>query len=350
MKIVILTDTHAGARGDNIILSKYFDKFYYDVFFPYLEKHNITTMFHLGDIVEKRKTINYVTLRHLNKFVKKCNEMNLDQHYIVGNHDDFYKNTNEVNALKELYNHSSYKIKVYENPEDIVIDDTMITMMPWICSDNYTECMDHIQNTKSQVLMGHLEIQGFEMYRGSPNTHGLKTSVFNKFELVCSGHFHHRSSKGNISYLGSPFEIVWSDWNDPRGFHVFDTKTREIEYIENPYKLFHKHYYDDSISSLEELTLLNEEDFSDKYVKLIVKHKSNQHWFDVVFDKIENFGVIDLKIIEDHTLDISDDVIDADVEDTRSLLRSTIDELNTDVDKLELTVFMDGLYNKASSI
>ena len=39
-------------------------------------------------------------------------------------------------------------------------------MMPWINSDNYTECMDAINNSSAQIMMGHLEINGFEMHRG----------------------------------------------------------------------------------------------------------------------------------------------------------------------------------------
>ena len=32
----------------------------------------------------------------------------------------------------------------------------------------------------------------------------------------------------------------------PRGFHIlFDTETRELEFIQNPYEMFHKIYYDD---------------------------------------------------------------------------------------------------------
>ena len=36
MKIALVTDTHFGARGDNLQFAAYFKKFYDEVFFPYL--------------------------------------------------------------------------------------------------------------------------------------------------------------------------------------------------------------------------------------------------------------------------------------------------------------------------
>ena len=60
-----------------------------------------------------------------------------------------------------------------------------------------------------------------------------------------SGHFHHKSDDGQIYYLGPPYQIYWNDFDDPKGFHIFDTDTRELERIVNPYTLFSKIFYDD---------------------------------------------------------------------------------------------------------
>ena len=58
MKIALLNDTHFGARNDSLIFDDYFYKFY-DNIFSYLKEHNIKTLIHLGDIVDRRKFINF---------------------------------------------------------------------------------------------------------------------------------------------------------------------------------------------------------------------------------------------------------------------------------------------------
>ena len=41
MKIALITDTHFGARNDNVNFNEYFYQFYEGVFFPYLQQNNI---------------------------------------------------------------------------------------------------------------------------------------------------------------------------------------------------------------------------------------------------------------------------------------------------------------------
>ena len=77
--------------------------------------------------------------------------------------------------------------------------------------------------------------------------HGWDKEEFKKFDIVMSGHYHHKSDDGQVYYLGTPYEIYWNDWEDPKGFHVFDTETRELERIVNPYNIFNKIYYNDSV-------------------------------------------------------------------------------------------------------
>ena len=347
MKIALLTDSHAGARGDSPVFQKYFNKFYYEEFFPYLDEHGIKDIIHLGDIVDKRKGIGYVTGHYLNQFMKACDDRDITINVIIGNHDIPLKESLEFNAMSVLYSHSKYKVNYFDKPTDIVFDGTTLTMMPWICKANYQECMDHIKNTKSQILLGHLDLQGFEMYRGSVNLHGMKPDIFNKFDLVFSGHFHHKSTKGNITYLGSPFEITWGDWNDARGFHVFDTTTRELTYIRNPNVMFHKISY--SIDNHDDL-MQNIDKYKDSYIKVIVDSKDNKQ-FDEFFTALEKQGVHDLQVIEDLAMDRNNDSIQVeDVENTRELLNSYVKQIDTKVDKVKLTTLMGELYNEAIAI
>ena len=184
MKVALITDTHWGARGDSLAFADYIRKFYQNTFFPYLKDNNIKRIIHLGDIVDRRKYINYVTARRLKEdlFIP-CHENGIELDVIIGNHDTSFKNTNEVNAMNELYSHSSINFRYHSDPTELDVDGLKIAMLPWVCSGNFTESMEFLKNTDAQILFGHLEIQGFEMYRGAFNDHGFESNIFDKFDI-----------------------------------------------------------------------------------------------------------------------------------------------------------------------
>lgn len=350
MKIALITDQHFGIRNDNVKFIDYYRKFYNNIFFPTIEKYNIDTIIDLGDSFDRRKYINFFTLQSAQEmFYDKLRDKNITVHSIVGNHNDYFKNTNDCNSVDLLL--GGYKNVIsYSEPADINIDGLDICMLPWITSDNQKQCLDHINNTKSQVLMGHLELVGFEWFRGSVSDHGDDPDLFKKFDLVYSGHYHHKSTKGNITYLGAPYEMIWSDWNDDKGFHIFDTDTRELTYIKNPYNIFHKIWYNDNDI---DTTSTVKDDFShlnDCFVKLIIKDKTNPYWFDMFVEKIEKAGPAHLQVVEDHLhLDLEDDgnLVD-EAEDTLTILNKYVDSItNSNTDKQALSQLMRDLYTEA---
>lgn len=352
MKIALLGDTHFGARSDAVAFHDYYELFYKNVFFPYLKQHGIHTVVQFGDLFDRRKYVNFNTLHRARQYFfdeLKANRIHLD--VFVGNHDTFYKNTNEVNSPELLL--SDYdNITVYTYPRDVYVGKgaTKFTLIPWICADNYDQVMQHIAQTDSQILFGHLELAGFEMYRGTFVDHGMDPKLFDKFDVVCTGHYHHRSSKGNIHYLGTPYEMTWSDYNDSRGFHIFDTETRELEFVPNPYRIFNKIHYDDAGKEMSEVVEGDFESYRNTFVKVIVRNKTNPYWFDMFIDKLEQIGVIDLQVVDDHLhLDLEDDadIID-EAEDTLTILKKVVDGIDTKhVPKKDLDVFLTNLYSEA---
>lgn len=351
MKIALLGDVHIGARNDNLAFHDYFEKFYKDIFFPYLLEHKIDTIVQFGDLFDRRKYINFVSLSRSKKYLfEPLRDNDITMHVFVGNHDTAYKNTNEINSPSLLLNDYS-NIQVYSEPQDIMIDGTNITLLPWVCNDNYERCMAHIAATNAQILFGHLELAGFEMYRGAVNDHGqFDNDILSKFDVVCSGHFHHRSSRGNIHYLGTPYEMSWSDYNDPRGFHIFDTETRELEFIRNPYEMFQKWFYDDTTWS--DFNDINNFDFDRAkgcIVKVVVRNKNNPYWFDMYIDRLEKAGTLDIQVVEDHlNLNLEDDdaIVD-EAEGTLTILRKVVDGIDTNIPKKDLDSFLTTLYSEA---
>ena len=301
----------------------------------------------LGDTFDRRKYTNHNTAHQSRKiYFDKLAPYSV--HAIVGNHDVAYKNTNEVNSL-DLLLRDYDNIKVYHSPETITIDGTDIAMLPWVCSDNYRESMAFLAETPAQILFAHLEIAGFEMYRGVTNDHGFDPGLFKQFDIVCSGHFHHKSSRGNINYLGAPYEMTWSDFNDARGFHIFDTATRKLEYIENPYKMFAKVHYDDTVMTEADIDGFDASQYANAFVKVIVRQKTNPLLFDVFVSKIEAVGVMDLQVVEDHfnlNLETESEIAE-DAEDTLTILRQVVEQVESSVPTKELDKFMTSLYTEA---
>ena len=240
---------------------------------------------------------------------------------------------------------------MYSSPKEVDFDGLGILMMPWICEENYGECMKAIKNTQCQILMGHLEVNGFEQHIGSWSNEGVEAHIFDKFDMAMSGHFHHRSDNGTVFYLGNPYEITWSDYKDPRGFHIFDTDKRTLEFIQNPYRMFHKIYYDDSEETFESITERDYSEYNNTYVKVVIQKKTNPFWFDTVLDKLYAADVANLVVVENFSdLEfMEDDEIIDEAQDTLTILSKYVESLNVE-NKTELNILMRNLYNEALTV
>lgn len=349
MKVAIITDQHFGARNDSIAFLDFFQKFYDNIFFPTLDANGVDTVLVLGDTFDRRKYVNFYALQRAKEmFFDRLAANNIRVHMLAGNHDTYFKNTNDVNSpdlLLREYNN----INVIDHPATIYVDETPICMMPWICPENYQDSIDTINDTKAEICMGHFEIAGFAMYRGMESHDGLSKETFDKFDMVFSGHYHHKSDDGHIYYVGNPYELTWQDYNDPRGFHLFDLGTRKLEFIRNPYSMFARVEYDDKEQEPIDLDSL---DLQGKYVKLVVANKTDYYKFDRFIQKLYNKGCHDIKVVEDMSEFNEGELADESInlEDTLSVLGHYIDSVETDLDKEKIKSYMRGLYTEAVNI
>jgi len=351
MKIALLNDTHCGVRNNNQMFAEYQGRFYNEVFFPYLDKHNIKNIIHLGDYFDRRRDVNFYSLhKNYEHFIQPMIERDITMDLIVGNHDIYFKSTNELNSPEFLL--KSDNINVYTDPITKEYDGLEIALLPWINSENEEEVEEFLQLTTAPFVMSHLEVNGGMVGPGHFHGGGTPASWFERFEQVFSGHFHHKSTLGNIRYLGSQMEFTWNDFGDDKHFHVFDTETREIEAIKNPLKMFHKVFYNDTN---ETLMTIKKKDFSplkDTFVKVIVTDKNEPYWFDVFIEEITKVCPADLKVVEDHSnLDVlNEDELVGEAEDTLTILTKHIDSLNIDGDKTKLDTLMRSLYTESLDI
>lgn len=347
MKIAIIGDTHFGARNDSVNFDLFFKKFYDEVFFPYLDEHQIKTVFHMGDVFDRRKFINFSILKSCREyFFDKLKERNIDMLVIPGNHDTYYKNTNEVNSIDLLLREYD-NIKIIEDPSTFVVGGCTFTFVPWMCAENYDNVMALLKDPgHSEICVGHFEIEGFDMFRGVKNDGGMSRDVLKNFEAVFTGHFHHRSAQDNIYYLGSPYGFTWSDYDDPRGFHIFNTVSRELNFIQNPFEMFHKIYYDDRKELNFDFT-----QYKKACVKLVVSHKTDFPRFDKFLESLYNNEVIELTIYEDFSEFESESMGEtANIEDTMTMLSEFVDQTETIQDKDKLKTLLKTLYVEAQHL
>lgn len=348
MKVALLTDTHFGARNDSQQFDAFFNRFYTEVFFPYLERTGIKLVIHPGDVFDRRKYINFQILRSCKQyFFTPLKKLGVEMIVIPGNHDTFYKNTNEVNSLDLLLGEYD-NITTLQTPTDMMIDRRHFRFIPWICADNYDVCMAALDAPiQDTICVGHFEISGFDMFRGVANHGGMNKEMFAQYPTVLSGHFHHRSAIDNIYYLGSPYEFTWSDYNDPRGFHVFDTETTELTFIENPYKIFHKIYYDDTKDMTQDMSK-----YKKSCVKVIVTTKTDFQKFDKFIEALYLQEPIDVTVHEDFSDFDSEGLAEdaAQIEDTMTLLSDFVDTIETAENKETLKTLLKTLYVEAQHL
>tara|TARA_B100000085_G_scaffold229241_1_gene215386 strand:+ start:285 stop:1316 length:1032 start_codon:yes stop_codon:yes gene_type:complete len=343
MKILLITDQHFGVRNDNQYFLDHYKKFYSEIVVPFIKQSDIDTVICLGDTFDKRRSINFMSLDAAKEmWFDQLEELNVKMHMLVGNHDIYYKNTLRVNAPSELLGQYG-NISVYTEPTTVTFDGVSVLLLPWICDENYEQSLRSVTESDATICMGHLELNGFEAHPGHVMENGMDKSLFKKFKRVFSGHYHMKSKKDNVTYLGNPYQLYWNDYGCKRGFHVFDTETLKTTFYRNPFDTFHKLYYNGGI------TLPDESELQGAFVKLIVEEKDDYAKFDYVVKQLQDMSLGDLKIVEDLSLDEGSTSVE-ETEDTMTLLDNYIDGIDLKANKSNIKSVMRSLYIEASEL
>ena len=346
MKIAVINDTHFGVKNDSLFFLEESLNFFEKQFFPYLLQNNIRTVLHLGDLMDRRKYVNFFTLNQVqDRFIDFFGNNNIDLHLTIGNHDTFFKNTNTVNSTTELYSNKK-NINIHNNPIDLEFDGLKISLIPWITNDNEDLCLSHIETTSASILAGHFEINGFEVVTNIRHSTGKDPACFTKFDKVLSGHFHIRQSKGNIHYLGSQYQTTFGDVGTKKGFTILDTDTRELEFIENTRKIFHVIKYDD----VNEMDKVNPNELKNGHIKLVVVNKKKTKLFDSFIDILNSCEPQEMTIIEEfETTGDVDGEVDM-TQDTISIIANEVENSENITNKEKIKTLIKELYMECFSI
>lgn len=350
MKICLLGDTHFGARNDSKHFHEYFEQFY-DFFFSYLKENGITKVIQLGDLFDRRKYVNFYTLAECKRyFFNRLQEQQIELYALVGNHDIFWKHSLSVNS-PDLLLQEYVNVRIYDQPTTLLFPEVSIDLIPWLCNENENDVMKFVENSVSPICLGHFELKGFPLMKGVDSHDGIEAKFLDRYDHVYSGHYHTRSTNGNVTYTGTPYELVWSDYKDAKGFYVLDTDTNKTEFVENTLRMFYKVFYDDSKFGLHDVLGTDYSRFKDKYVKVVVLNKQNPYVFDKMMEEIFKVSPIDVTIVEDFT-ELNTDSNDVEVnqaEDTLTSLYNFIDQQTLQIESPRLKTLMHELYMEALS-
>lgn len=215
MKHGIFTDLHVGLNINNEVWENLPIRAV-DFLTTELRRRNINSVLFLGDFYHDKKEL---SIKAIDSARVICEMLNDFTTYIIcGNHDAYFKHTNELNSLQTIDKYENIHII---NEPTVIYD--KIGLCPW--STEYT-------SLKVPILMGHFDIKDFKMNDNTTSFNGLESSSFRDYEIVLSGHYHTYSKKDNIVYIGNMYGHNFNDINATRGFHIFDDETLELEFVE----------------------------------------------------------------------------------------------------------------------
>lgn len=341
--IAIISDTHFGVSNSNNMFLRYQDN-YFRCLVDQLAKLGVSDLIHAGDLYDVRKSINFKTLRQTASFFReRMISAPFNIHIIVGNHDSYSKNTLKVNAPMELLDWTDFNI--YQEPTEIDIDGETILMMPWICRDNEKISYKLMEDTFADVCIGHFDISGFGMSKEVVNKAGISRSIFKKFKHTFSGHFHLPSEQDNIIYVGSPYQLTWSDYGDTKRVILYDTKTHSLQYLENENNIFEKIQYTEGMGI--------DKNYTDKIIKIYTPEGYDAYKFDLFLRKLEEQHPFNISVIDSVPYgDSNTNVEDVMSKDTMTFLVETVDANteSTDEEKAELKELLFKLYTKAQEL
>lgn len=317
-KIALIADTHLGVRQDKQAFHDSNAQFFENIFFPTLEDQQVDNVIHLGDLFDHRTKIDVNTFEQAQQYLfTPLDAYGIKMQVILGNHDIYYRNSLRVNTLEQMV------VEQYNNIS--VINQSKMTdygvAIPWIVKENRQQAIDMLRDwADGQFVFGHFDLQGFQQTRTTLSQHGEDISIFAGARHVFSGHFHHRHTKGNITYCGSVQQHTWDDLGASRGFHILDVDTGELQFFENPYKLFTMIEYNADKPEFDNV--------KGQYVRIKYGQLEDYAKFDAFVKQVQAAGAVDnVQTIPTSTvMQIEHADVNIDVEDTPTLINNFVTE------------------------
>lgn len=325
MKILFLGDLHLGARNGNPNFLRMMDEYFKEELFPYILDNEIEVVIQLGDILDKRRNIDFTISNYLvNTFFKFFVENKVYLYSTIGNHDVYYRQSIKLDGPSQFAN-TEY-VNIIKDCCILEYEDIKLALVPWICDENKHEVTEWIVNNgdTNTILCGHFELAGFPVQKGYIADKGtIETEKMDSYKSVISGHYHSPSEKKQICYIGTPYELTWSDYGDEKKVLVYDTESSMWETVLTKKKMFHKILYDDEL-----VKDFKYDSYKQSYVKVIISSDYNEGklnlFLSMLDEKSQPYGIQTIDMREKQEL-LSEEISSDDIDNPIEIMMNTIE-------------------------
>jgi hypothetical protein len=274
--IYMLGDLHFGVKSNSIEWFNIQKSFLIDWFISQLKEDGFDPscdiLMQAGDWNHSRESVNVrLSNSSLDIFNILSRTFKKGIHIILGNHDVYYKDRNDVHSLREvdiIYDN----IKIYEKPELLTINDKhRFLMLPWEHDNSIlSETVSKYQG-KADYVLCHADIKDFRLNKWTKLESGLSRSSLSNFKKIYSGHIHIRQSYKNMTYIGTPFHLDRGDVGNIKGYYKLNVESDTIV------ETFHENTYSPNFVKYDAVDILNKS-ISD------VKSLFNNNYVDILID------------------------------------------------------------------
>ncbi len=354
-KGIVTGDFHWGIRNAKEVFQKTSRKFIQDFLIPLINEEDISDLFILGDLFHQRQSINVKILDMVFDLVDDLLSTGIDIHIITGNHDLYYKTSKSITSLRifDYLNHNN-QIHRYHTPEVIDLHGNRLYMVPWLQSnESKNKFPENLKKVKPDLCLGHFEINRFEIRSDFVEDDGFKQQLFkDNTKKTFSGHFHLRNEKGNITYVGTPYQTSWTDYGNTKGVYLLNFQTLRKKFIENKTAPIYQKLFASSI--LDDETEINlDEKAHNNFVKLIIDKNISEQKIQKLMATIHSHNPLTLKPVYDNTdFDSHDETCDQDMQSTPiELVQTYIQDVIDTPDGIEENKalrYLLNLYNEAN--
>jgi hypothetical protein len=245
---VIIGDLHFGRknnsreRHDETML--FFEQFLFPMVDKLLVQHPSAECVCTGDIFDAGQSIDTHVSNDCYTVFERLGQRMPTTAYI-GNHDLLARNIREVKHSAKGLKHIP-GIRLIESYEE----HDGIAYLPFYKLK--LEERAFVEQCECDIIFTHTDIEGFyyggKMIDASPKA--LPFEIFSKFKMAFNGHIHKKQLKGNVLNVGTPYQMKFTDVDNPCHIHIYNEKTNKVNLVKNnvspKFKLFHFYQFLDN--------------------------------------------------------------------------------------------------------